>query len=150
MKKEEGFTFLEVLFVMGMIVILIGMSVHSFIPYMVRNRALQIRSEAELALDVSNAYLLSTSHYQKSTLIERLSSVLDGYQVDVPGDNYYEIKEVTDIYGVLHITLVIHSYVNDSLTIKSELKPQDNTIKLKGIGDVNHITSLIESGVLDE
>lgn len=149
MKRESGFTILEIIMVMAMIVILIGLTYISLRPYTERNKALQVRSEAQLALDTSSGYLLSTSNYRRNTMVKQIQKVLNGYSEDSASDHRLLINETTDPYGDLNISIQLIVIVNTNLSITAYIDPQNESIFLEGNGDADSIESLKDSGVLD-
>lgn len=155
MKKNDGFTLLEMITVLALIVILIGLAVVALRPYNERNTALQIKSEAQLALDASTAYDLSTSNFNKDTLEQKLkTTALSGYKYT---DNAastekrrFRIEDILDTTGnIVGHKVILIAVVNNDLTIEGTLDLQSSTMYLKGIGKKGSINSLVESGVLD-
>lgn len=150
LKNENGFTLLEMILVLAMFVILIGLVIINIKPYNERNSALQIRSEAQLALDTTSAYVNSTSNFRQQILSAKLEKVLPGYSnsSDPAVKKRYEIQ-TTDAHGNSRITVYLYVEVNGDLLVKCTIDPQVNTIHLEGIGNPDSVDSLIDSGVLD-
>lgn len=154
-KKDDGFTLLEMLTVLALIVILIGLAVMALRPYNERNTALQVKSEAQLALDASMAYRLSTSNFDKDTLEKKLlTTALTEYtytaNLSATDKRRFRIEDIKDSNGnVIGYKIIIIAVVNQELTIEGTLDLQKDTMRLKGIGKQSSINSLVESGVLD-
>lgn len=154
-KNDDGFTLLEMIAVLALIVILIGLAVMALRPYDERNTALQVKSEAQLALDVSTAYIVSTSNFDKNTLQKKLlkTALTDyTYTEDLSATNKrrFRIEDIKDSEGkVIGHTIIITAIVNRDLTVEGMLDLQKDTMRLKGIGKQSSINSLVESGVLD-
>lgn len=155
MKKNDGFTLLEMITVLALIVILIGLAVIALRPYDERNTALQVKSEAQLALDASATYVLSTSNFNKDTLKKKLhTTALTGYQytenTTSSEKRRFRIEDIKDAHGyVIGHRVILTAIINNDLTIEGTLDLQKNTMHLKGIGKKSSINSLVESGVLD-
>lgn len=150
LKRENGFTLLEMILVLAMFVTLIGLTMIYIKPYNERNAAFQIRSEAQLALDTTTSYVNSTSNFKEDKLSEKLEKVLQGYvkSTDTTKKKRFEIQTVNSSG---HSELVVRLYVtiNDDIRVECTLKPELNSMHLKGIGDAESVNSLVDSGVLD-
>lgn len=145
LKMEEGFTLIEIIVVLSILLILLMIVTVNIAEYTDNKRAMVAKSEAQNVLEVTNGYTKANSTYYLNDIEKLLHTVVEGYTVDSTDKRYYEI--------VTSPKLMIYLYyeLDAELGLISEIDPYANSIETysRPGSNTDRVEELIRNGVVD-
>lgn len=148
-KDEQGFTILEMILVIGLLVILLSVLVINLNSVNDTTIVAKIKSEVNNMYDIAVGYQKSTSNYRESEMVEQINKALDGYSSDPSAKRSYTITETTDSSGKRKLTMQVKAVVDENLLLKADIEFATGKIRWRAEGDPDRVETLVNKGEVE-